>query len=74
VPLPQGERVSSVILGLVKQLQNDDKRAQEIAESAQKWAYRCGARVWVANAAGGGFVGGEWGGAEEEYRTGLADQ
>ena len=40
VPLPHGERSAGVILGLVDQLRADDRRAQHLAESAQKWAYR----------------------------------
>jgi hypothetical protein len=41
VPLTHGEGVAREILGLVRRLQRDDRRARQIAETAQKWAYRC---------------------------------
>ncbi|KIZ00350.1 KDEL motif-containing protein 2 Flags:Precursor [Monoraphidium neglectum] len=40
VPLTHGEGVAREILGLVRRLQRDDRRARQIAETAQKWAYR----------------------------------
>ncbi|GBF96471.1 hypothetical protein Rsub_09270 [Raphidocelis subcapitata] len=40
VPLPEGDGSARVILSLVDQLRGDDRRAQHLAESAQKWAYR----------------------------------
>jgi hypothetical protein len=44
VPLTPGAAVAGEVLGLVRRLQADDARAQQIAEAAQKWAYRCAAR------------------------------